>query len=71
VEYLAAIGIVALVLLVPAFMPKRKHKKNRAIAGVLSGFDEIFHPSAKQAQEIIAEQAQASKPMPSPEDKEL
>ncbi len=70
-EYLAAIGIVALVLLVPAFMPRRKYKKNRALAGVLSGFDEIFHPSAKQAQEIIAEQAQASKPMPSPEDKEL
>lgn len=70
-EYLAAIGIVAVVLLVPAFLPKRKHKQNRALAGVLSGFDEIFHPSAKQAQEIIAEQAEASKPMPSPEDKGL
>lgn len=70
-EYLAAIGIVALVLLVPAFLPKKKYKKNRAIAGVLAGFDEVFHPSARQAQEIIAEQAEASKPMPSPEDKGL
>ena len=70
-EYLAAIGIVAMVMLIPAFAPKRKFKKNRALAGVLSGFDEIFHPSAKQTQEIIAEQAEASKPMPSPEDKEL
>lgn len=70
-EYVAAIGIVALVLLIPAFMPKKKFKKNRALAGVLSGFDEVFHPSAKQTREIIAEQAEASKPMPSPEDNEL
>lgn len=70
-EYIVAAGIVALVLIIPALAPKKKYRQNRALAGVLSGFDEIFHPSAKNAQEIVAEQSEAGKPMPSPEDKAL
>jgi hypothetical protein len=41
------------------------------MSGAFAAMDEAFHPAGKQAMERVAEQVQASKPMPSPEDKKL
>ncbi|HEX4057489.1 MAG TPA: hypothetical protein VHX87_04120 [Galbitalea sp.] len=51
-----------------------KPKKRRSggvtagIGGAFGAIDEVFHPSAYEAQLIREEQAEASAPMPSPED---
>ena len=71
-EYLLAIAVIAVAVLVPAFLPKRKSgKSNRALSGVLTSFDEVFHPSAKEAQLVVEEQSEAVKPMPRLEGKKL
>jgi hypothetical protein len=71
-DWLWAIAVLATALIVPAFIPQAKAGKNkRALSSAFSVFDEIFHPSAKQAQQVVEEQVQAVKPMPTPEDKPL
>ena len=71
-DYLLAVAVIAVAILIPAFIPQRiSGKRNRALSGILSSFDEVFHPSAKEAQLVVEEQSEAVKPMPSPEDKKL
>lgn len=71
-EYLLAAIVVLVSLLVPAFWSRKPGKKRHsAMSGAFAALDEVFHPSGKQATEQLAEQSQASKPLPSPEDKKL
>ena len=69
-EFLIAGAILVLAILIPALIPPRRPgKKARRIASSFGVFNEIFHPEAVKALEVIEEQAEAVKPMPSPEDK--
>lgn len=71
-EYLLAAMLVAAALVAPALWTHKPGKKRHsAMSGAFAAMDEAFHPAGKQATERLAEQAQASKPLPSPEDKEL
>lgn len=71
-EYLLAAGVILLAIILPAiWKSKPGRKRHSAMSGVFSSLDEMFHPSGKQANEQLAEQSQASKPLPSPEDKQL
>jgi hypothetical protein len=72
VEYLFAATLVAVALVAPALWTRKPGKKRHsAMSGAFAALDEVFHPAGKQATEQLAEQSQASKPLPSPEDKEL
>jgi len=72
VEYLLAAIVVMVALLAPAIWSRKPGKKrNSAMSGAFAAMDEVFHPAGKQATEQLAEQSLASKPLPSPEDKEL
>ena len=71
-EYFLAAFVVALAVFAPAFWSRKPGKKRHsAMSGAFAALDEVFHPAGKQATEQLAEQSQASKPLPSPEDKEL
>lgn len=71
-EVVLAVLVVLTALLVPAFWSRKPGKKRHsAMSGAFEALDEVFHPSGKQATEQLAEQSQASKPLASPEDKEL
>jgi len=72
VEYLFAATVVAVAVMAPALWKRNPDKKRHsAMSGAFAAMDEVFHPAAKLATEQLAEQSQASKPLPSPEDKEL
>ena len=53
-------------------MPKQKKRRagsiTAGIGGAFGSIDEVFHPSAYEAQLVREEQSEASVPMPSPED---
>ena len=71
-EVVLAVLVVLTALLVPAFWSRKPGKKRHsAMSGAFAALDEAFHPAGKQATEQLSEQSQASKPLPSPEDKEL
>lgn len=71
-EIVLAVLVVLTVLLVPAFWSRKPGKKRQsAMSGAFAALDEVFHPAGKQATEQLAEQTQATKPLPSPEDKKL
>ncbi len=71
-ELLLAIGIVLIALVAPAlWQSKPGRKRYSAMSGAFAALDEVFHPAGKQATEELAEQTQATKPLPSPEDKKL
>jgi hypothetical protein len=71
-ELLLAIGIVLFALISPAlWKSKPGRKRHSAMSGAFAAMDEIFHPAGKQATEQLAEQTQATKPLPSPEDQKL
>jgi hypothetical protein len=46
-----------------------KKKRGAGMGGALGVLDQVFHPSGHNAAMIREEQAEARKPMPSPEDK--
>ena len=71
-EIVLAVLVVLAVLLFPAFWSRKPGKKRHsAMSGAFAAMDEVFHPAGKQATELLAEQTQATKPLPSPEDKKL
>lgn len=71
-EVVLAVLVVLTVLLVPAFWSRKPGKQRHSeMSGAFAALDEVFHPSGKQATAQLAEQSQASKPLPSPEDKKL
>lgn len=71
-DYLLAAGVILLAIILPAiWKTKPDRKRHSAMSGVFSSLDEMFHPSGKQATEQLIEQSQATKPLPSPEDKKL
>jgi hypothetical protein len=69
-EVLLAVGLVLAVVVTPAFWKSNPtRKRHSAMSGAFAALDEVFHPAGKQATEQLAEQAEATKPLPSPEDK--
>lgn len=68
---LAAVVIIAAVIVPAVWVSKPGRKRHSAMSGAFAALDEVFHPAGKQATEQLAEQAQATKPLPSPEDKKL
>ena len=71
-EVVLAATVSLIAVLTPALWKSKPGKKRySALSGALGAMDEVFHPAAKQATEQLAEQANASKPLPSPEDKKL
>lgn len=71
-EIFLAITIVLFAVIAPAFFRGKPDRKRRsAMSGAFAVMDEMFHPAGKQATEQLAEQTQATKPLPSPEDKKL
>jgi hypothetical protein len=69
-EFLIALLVVLVAIITPAlWKSKPGRKRHSAMSGAFAAMDEAFHPAGKQATEQVAEQVQASKPMPSPEDK--
>lgn len=69
-EIFLAIVIVLSALIAPAFFKgKPDRKRHSAMSGAFAAMDEMFHPAGKQATEQLAQQVQATKPLPSPEDK--
>ncbi len=67
-----AILVVLAALVAPAlWKSKPGRKRHSAMSGAFAAMDEAFHPAGKQATEQLAEQTQATKPLPSPEDKKL
>jgi hypothetical protein len=71
---LATIVMVALLASIPSWREsKRTGKKRRggSMAGALGIVNELFAPSAANAAQILEEQAEARKPLPSPEDKDF
>ena len=71
-EIVLAVLVVLAVLLFPALWSRKPGKKlHSAMSGAFAALDEVFHPAGKQATEQLAEQTQATKPLPSPEDKKL
>ena len=71
-EIVLAVLVGLIAVLVPAFWSRKPGKKRHsAMGGAFAALDEAFHPAGKQATEQLAEQAQATKPLPSPEDKKL
>ena len=71
-EYLLALVVILLAIIAPAvWKSKAGRKRHSAMSGAFAALDEVFHPAGKQATEQLAEQTQATKPLPSPEDKKL
>jgi hypothetical protein len=71
-EYLLALVVILVAIITPAvWKSKPGRKRHSAMSGAFAALDEVFHPAGKQASEQLAEQTQATKPLPSPEDKKL
>jgi hypothetical protein len=71
-EFLIAILVVLVAIMTPAlWKSKLGRKRHSAMSGAFAALDEAFHPAGKQATEQLAEQGQATKPLPSPEGKKL
>ena len=71
-EFVLAILVVLVAIITPTlWKSKPDRKRHSAMSGAFAAMDEAFHPAGKQATEQLAEQTQATKPLPSPEDKKL
>lgn len=65
------IVVLALLVGIPAMIRNKKIGRRgvSGIAGALGTINELYQPSAKNASVIVEEQAEAIKPLPSPEAK--
>ena len=68
---LGFILVLALLVGIPAMIRNRKigRRGGSALSGALGVVNELYQPSAKNAAVIVEAQREATKPMPSPEDK--
>lgn len=73
-DWLFLLGVAAALLFL--FLPKKAKLKNpkpgrryRGSGAVLFGINEVFQPSAANAQVVLEEKREARKASPSPEDK--
>jgi hypothetical protein len=66
-----AIFALSLAVGVPAMrrQKKQKHRRGGSLGSAMFPMNEIFHPAAHTSIQIVDEQKEARKPMPSPEDK--
>jgi ABC-type Co2+ transport system permease subunit len=66
-----AIAAIALAVGIPTTIrnKKNKSKKTSVMGSAMFAMNEIFHPSAHSAIQVVDEQKEARKPNPSPEDK--
>ena len=73
-ELLTWVGVIALMIFVISYPAQRRNKKlgkkpSGGAAGAFAVMDELFHPSARESRIVAEEQAEASAPKPSADDK--
>ncbi|MEG0028242.1 MAG: hypothetical protein RR713_02605 [Aurantimicrobium sp.] len=73
-ELLTWVGVIALMIFVISYPAQRRNKKlgkkpSGGAAGAFAVMDELFLPSARESRIVAEEQAEASAPMPSADDK--